>query len=98
MWLKTVAIKNFRSIENITVNFEPVANVIVGPNAIGKTTLLEAIRLTKATLAPRTPNETQQAFMSLGAISPHNPMLINLYHLLVTLTHCRKRLPDAAVI
>jgi predicted ATPase len=77
MWLKTVSIKNFRSIENISVSFDERANVIVGPNAIGKTTLLEAIRLAKATLAPRTPNETQQTLISLGAISPHNPMRLN---------------------
>ena len=77
MWLKTVTIKNFRSIENLPITFDRRANVIVGPNAIGKTTLLEAIRLTKATLAPRTQNEMQQTFMSLGAISPHNPMRFN---------------------
>jgi AAA ATPase domain len=77
MWLKTVSIKNFRSIENIFITFDKRANVIVGPNAIGKTTLLEAIRLTKATLAPRTQNEAQQTLISLGAISPHIPMRLN---------------------
>ena len=77
MWLKTVTIKNFRSIENLPITFDRRANVIVGPNAIGKTTLMEAIRLTKATLAPRTQNEMQQTFISLGAVSPHNPMRFN---------------------
>ena len=77
MWIKTVTIRNFRSIENLTIALDRRANVIVGPNAIGKTTLLEAIRLTKAALAPRTVNETQQVFMGLGAISPHNPLNIN---------------------
>jgi hypothetical protein len=77
MWLNTVAITNFRNIERLAFNLDRRATVIVGPNAIGKTTLLEAIRLTKATLTPRTLNETQQAFMSLGAISPHNPTTLN---------------------
>jgi AAA15 family ATPase/GTPase len=77
MWLKTVSIKNFRGIEYISVAFDKRANVIVGPNAIGKTTLLEAIRLNKAMLAPRTQNEAQQTLISLGAISPHNPMRFN---------------------
>ena len=77
MWLKTVTIQNFRNIENLLISFDRRANVIVGPNAIGKTTLLEAIRLTKAALAPRTVNETQQAFMGLGALSPHNPLNLN---------------------
>jgi len=48
-------------------------NVIVGPNAIGKTTLLEAIRLAKALLAPRSQRETQQALFSLGAAVNYNP-------------------------
>src|ERR1700721_198007 len=77
MWLRTVAIRNFRSIENLFIVFDRRANVIVGPNAIGKTTLLEAIRLTKAALAPRTINETQQVFIGLGAITPHNPLNLN---------------------
>ena len=59
MWLKSIAIKNFRTIENLSISFDERANVIVGPNAIGKTTLLEAIRLAKAALAPRTVNETE---------------------------------------
>lgn len=77
MWLKAITIKNFRTIENLHIDFDKRCNVIVGPNAIGKTTLLEAIRLTKATLAPRTVNETQQAFITLGALTPHNPTQVN---------------------
>jgi hypothetical protein len=77
MWLKTAIIKNFRGIENLSIQFEKRADVIVGPNAIGKTTLLEAIRLTKAALAPRIAEETQQVFMSLGAILPQNPTRFN---------------------
>ena len=41
MHLKSVAIKNFRGLENIQIDFEKGINVIVGPNAIGKTTLLK---------------------------------------------------------
>lgn len=77
MWLKSATIENFRGIEKITVAFDKTANVIVGPNAVGKTTILEAIRLTKAILAPRTPDEAQQALITLGAISPHTPQQIN---------------------
>jgi len=60
------------------VNFERNANVIVGPNAVGKTSVLEALRLAKALLAPRIDNEAQHVLISLGAISPHNPARINL--------------------
>ena len=77
MWLKIVTVRNFRSIENLPMPLDRRASVIVGPNAIGKTTLLEAIRLAKAALAPRTQNETQQVLIGLGALSPHNPNYMN---------------------
>ena len=77
MKLSAVTIRNFRGISNITIDFDKPANVIVGPNAIGKTTVLEAIRLTKAVLAPRIHDEGQQALVALGAISPHNPQQFN---------------------
>ncbi len=75
--VKTAVMRNFRGIDHIPISFDRTANVIVGPNAIGKTTLLEAIRLAKATLAPRVPEETQQVLMSLGAIIPQNPTRFN---------------------
>ncbi|UYN96567.1 MAG: AAA family ATPase [Enhydrobacter sp.] len=80
MWLTTIGIINFRGIDNLTVPLGNRANVIVDPNAIGKTTLLEAMRLAKASLAPRTLDETQQVFISLGAISPHNPTRLAYGH------------------
>ena len=73
MRLKTLIVKNFRALTNIDVEFSSGVSVIVGPNATGKTTILEAIRLAKALLAPRTPNEPTQTLISLGATSPHNP-------------------------
>src|SRR5690606_32994295 len=51
-------------------------NVIVGPNAIGKTTILEAVRLAKSLLATRSANEAQQTLISLGAASPHTPQTL----------------------
>jgi predicted ATPase len=77
MKVTTTSIRNFRALENISITFEPTANVVVGPNAIGKTTVLEALRLAKGTLAPRTPDEAQSVFMSLGALSPHVPQRLN---------------------
>jgi predicted ATPase len=77
MRLQNLSIRNFRALEDINVAFRGVADVIVGPNAVGKTTILEAIRLTKAILTPRIPNEAQQALITLGAVSPHLPQQIN---------------------
>lgn len=73
MHIKNLHIKNFRALEDINVEFDNRVNVIVGPNAVGKTTVLEAIRLVKALLSPRTQNEPMQALFALGAASPHLP-------------------------
>jgi predicted ATP-dependent endonuclease of OLD family len=73
MRLRNIHIKNFRALEEINVDFDSPVNVIVGPNAIGKTTLLEAIRLVKAVVAPRAQSETSQALFALGASLPYNP-------------------------
>ncbi len=43
MNLKTLSLRSFRNYEEVTVDFEPGVNLIVGDNAQGKTNLLEAI-------------------------------------------------------
>lgn len=73
MHLKRLRIENFRALEKIDAEFDTRVSVLIGPNAIGKTTVLEAIRLAKAVLAPRTQNETSQTLQSLGVFSPHLP-------------------------
>jgi predicted ATPase len=78
MHLKTLKVQNFRALEDITIDFSTLVSVIVGPNAAGKTTIIEAIRLTKALLAPRTQNEATQVLQSLGASSPHIPQRLRL--------------------
>jgi energy-coupling factor transporter ATP-binding protein EcfA2 len=78
MHIQHIAIKNFRALEDIDCPLGPRINVIVGPNGVGKTTILQALRLTKALLAPRTQSETQQVLISLGAASPHFPQRIFL--------------------
>jgi predicted ATP-binding protein involved in virulence len=72
MHIHSIKIQNFRALEDIRVEFDSKVNVIVGPNAAGKTTILEAIRLVKALLAPRTQNEATQVIHSLGMASPHS--------------------------
>ncbi|MBA4155333.1 AAA family ATPase [Flavobacterium sp.] len=43
MEIKTISIKNFRGIESKLFNFNNRFNVIIGENAVGKTSLMEAI-------------------------------------------------------
>ena len=77
MNLTHLTVSNFRGLQKMAIEFAKTANVVVGPNAVGKTTVLEAIRLAKAMLAPRVPDEAQQALITLGAVSPHIPQRIN---------------------
>lgn len=73
MHLSKLSVKNFRALDDIDVEFGPGINVIVGPNAIGKTTVLEAIRLPRVLLSGRTPSEATQAMVGLGAAVQHSP-------------------------
>lgn len=41
--ITSLRLTNFRSFEELSVEFEPGVNIIVGPNASGKTNLLEAL-------------------------------------------------------
>lgn len=43
--LRKVIIKNYRAFENFSLEFSPGVNIIVGDNATGKSTLLEAVDL-----------------------------------------------------
>lgn len=45
MYLKTLEIRNFRGIENLKVKFHENINVIIGPNGVCKTAVIDAIRL-----------------------------------------------------
>jgi hypothetical protein len=71
--LKRVIIKNFRKLNNIDFSMTEDISVIVGPNAVGKSSVFEAIRLVKATLFPRANDELRHVMIALGATSAHFP-------------------------
>jgi ABC-type phosphate/phosphonate transport system ATPase subunit len=77
MKIQALEIKNFRGLSDVRFAFEKHTNVIVGPNAIGKTTVLESIRLVRALLMPRYFQETQQVLIGLGLISPQYQFVQN---------------------
>jgi putative ATP-dependent endonuclease of OLD family len=44
MYLAELSIKNFRRLSDATVKFSPGLNVLIGPNNIGKTAVVDALR------------------------------------------------------
>ena len=69
MKLSSLNVTNFRGLAHIEASFKQPVSVIVGPNAIGKTSVLEAIRLVKSVLAPRFANEPHVTLTDMGALS-----------------------------
>lgn len=45
IYLKRVHVENYRALESLDVNLEPGVNVIIGANNVGKSALLDAIRV-----------------------------------------------------
>ena len=45
MYIARIRVKNFRCFQDMTVDFQPGLNVIIGENNAGKTTLLKALSL-----------------------------------------------------
>ncbi len=43
VFIREVSVRNFRSIKELKLDLRPGLNVFVGPNASGKTNVLEAI-------------------------------------------------------
>jgi predicted ATPase len=76
MRLINLKIKNFRGLKDIEFALDSPVSVIVGPNAIGKSSILEAIRLHKAILSPTHVNEALEVLQAMGAFSPHTQTAI----------------------
>lgn len=43
MYIKKAKIKNFKAIEDISIDFKPGVNLLIGDNGVGKTSILEAV-------------------------------------------------------
>lgn len=44
MYLAQLSISNFRKLEHVVLDFQPGLNVLVGPNNVGKTAVIDALR------------------------------------------------------
>lgn len=51
MKIKSITIENFKSYKKIKINCDDKFNIIIGPNNIGKSTIVEAILLWEACLS-----------------------------------------------
>jgi AAA15 family ATPase/GTPase len=70
MRLAEAKIRNFRGLRDIEFSTRAPVTVIVGPNAIGKTSIFEAIRLHKALLLPTFSNEPFAVLANMGREGP----------------------------
>src|SRR5689334_5379148 len=61
MKLNRVEIKNFRSIKDITVNFEPACRVLVGINESGKSNILNALAFLEEDRKPVEKDDRREA-------------------------------------
>ncbi len=61
MKLNKVQIKNFRSIEDVTVEFEPTCRVLVGINESGKSNILKALALLDESSKPVKKDDLREA-------------------------------------
>ncbi|WP_461240082.1 DNA replication/repair protein RecF [Paucilactobacillus sp. N302-9] len=59
MILKELQLKNFRNYKQLSVDFAPGVNVLIGENAQGKTNLLEAIYVLALTRSHRSANDRE---------------------------------------
>ena len=75
MIIRSLNVTNFRGLQTISLSNANKINVIVGPNVIGKSTILKSIRLAKVILAPKSDLDTQQTLTSLGVLSQFNQVI-----------------------
>lgn len=85
MYLRTLALNNFRNFESLQLEFAPQVNIFTGRNAQGKTNLLEAIYFLALTRSQRTSSERElirfdEKFASLQGevITGHLPVNLRL--------------------
>ncbi|MDR0596781.1 MAG: DNA replication/repair protein RecF [Clostridiales Family XIII bacterium] len=59
MFIKTIALQNFRNYENRSVDFDAGVNILTGRNGTGKTNMLEAVRVLSMGRSFRTQNDAE---------------------------------------
>ena len=88
MKIEQIRIRNFRGLKDIDFKTDAPCILVVGPNAVGKSTIFEAIRLNKAFLFPNIQSEAIIALNSLKAITPDQQGMIST----ILLNDCSQKL------
>lgn len=70
MYLAQLSIKNFRKLENVKIEFCAGLNIIVGPNNIGKTAIVDALRSLLAGVDDPYPRFTEDDLHRTSATKP----------------------------
>ena len=59
MLVKEIKLNNYRNYSNITIPLYPTLNIIIGPNGIGKTNILESVIVSSNTKSFRTTKDSE---------------------------------------
>lgn len=62
MYVKHLSLKNMRGLEEVDLTFKPGVNLLVGPNSVGKSTVLEALRIMLSALTARLEGDYRTAY------------------------------------
>jgi predicted ATP-dependent endonuclease of OLD family len=63
MKLNHITVENFRAISQLELPLEPQLTLLVGNNAVGKTTILDAIAVGLGAVLARLPNINSKRFL-----------------------------------
>ena len=58
MWIKELTLSNFRCYDSLKMEFAPGINILYGNNALGKTSILEAVHILGLTKSNRTNDDS----------------------------------------
>jgi len=94
MKIKQMTVTNLRALEHVEFEFDPRINLIVGVNGVGKSTVLDALRICSSRILPSiTKSRTKAMSFSIDDIRSGLPFLdvdVSFQHNLHTFRYTRR--------